>query len=75
MILKLSHGHAVMLNKVDAILDYGSNPLKTLAVTAGKEGKLINATGGRKTRSLVVLTSGHIVSTSVDAKTLISRLE
>jgi len=74
-LLNLGFGNAVVANRVVAIVSPSSAPMKRLKETAKKEGKLVDATQGRKTRSIVVMDSDHIVLSAIQAETIAQRLE
>jgi len=73
--LNLGFGNAVVANRVVAIVSPSSAPMKRLKETAKKEGKLVDATQGRKTRSIVVMDSDHIVLSAIQSETIAQRLE
>ncbi len=75
MILSLGYGNSVMLDKISVILHYGSTPLKTLVRELDKSLKVIDATKGKKTRTLIMLTTGQAVLCAVDAITLQQRFK
>ncbi|MDR3293890.1 MAG: DUF370 domain-containing protein, partial [Clostridiales bacterium] len=49
-------------------------PSKRLINDARDNGKMLDATAGRKTRAIVVLDSGHIVLCGLHTDTICSRL-
>lgn len=73
MILAIGYGNFVPLEKVAAVLVYGSSPLKTLVAEMDRQHKVLDATRGKRVRSLVVLTSDQIMLCAVDANTLQNR--
>lgn len=60
-------------NVVIAITEYNAAPLKRARQIADEKDKLINCTQGRKTRSLIHLSEGFIVTSSSDSDTLNKR--
>ena len=52
-----------------------SAPIKRMREEARREGRLIDATGGKKTRSVIVTDSNHIVLSSVHINTVVARLQ
>ena len=57
-----------------AIINPESSPAKKLRHKAEEERFLINATGGRKPRSLVVMKSNHVILSALQTATLKQRL-
>ena len=74
-IIHLGFGNAVMASRIISIVSPKSLPMKRLREEARNAGKLIDATAGRQTRSILVMDSGHIVLSSVQPLTLIKRIE
>jgi extracellular matrix regulatory protein A len=74
-IIHLGFGNAVMASRIISIVSPKSLPMKRLRDEARNAGKLVDATAGRQTRSILVMDSGHIVLSSVQPMTLIRRIE
>ena len=74
--MMVSVGHANFVNSrfIIAILRPDSSPLKKLRRSAEDERMLINATSGRKARSLVVMNSNQIILSALQTETLKQRL-
>ncbi|MBT7085029.1 MAG: DUF370 domain-containing protein [Desulfobacterales bacterium] len=60
-------------SRVVAIMTPGSAPMKRLKDESKKNNKLIDATNGRKTRSIIVLDSDHIILSAIQAETVTQR--
>jgi regulator of extracellular matrix RemA (YlzA/DUF370 family) len=73
MLLHISHDNYVRRELIAAVLRPDSSPVKRLRKSAEQKGKLIDATSGHRTRSVVVLTTGQVVLTSLNTKTLWQR--
>ncbi len=70
LLLNLGFGNTVVAEKVVAILSPNSSPMKRVKDEA-KEGKrLIDVTHGRKTRSVIVTESNHVILSAIQAETL-----
>ena len=50
-------------------------PAKRLREDAKNRDALIDATAGRKTRSIIIMDNGYIILSSVNVETLIQRIE
>lgn len=61
--------------RVAAILTPGGNAGKRLRGKAAMDGRLLNATGGRKTRSMVVTDANQVILSAINPETLRGRLE
>lgn len=74
-LLNLGFGNFVVAARVVAVVNPGSSPMRRLREDAKKEGRLIDATQGRKTRSLVVTDSNHVILSAVQAETMRQRFQ
>ena len=73
-LLNVGFGNLVMASRVVAIITPGSAPTKRLKEDAKESRKLIDVTQGRKTRSIIITDSDHIVLSAVEAGTVANRL-
>ncbi len=68
-------GNAVPKTRVTAIVAYESDPVHRFCTEMEKTHRAIDATKGRKVRSVVFLDSGQIVLSSVARETLWERIQ
>jgi regulator of extracellular matrix RemA (YlzA/DUF370 family) len=73
--LSIGYGNLVAEDKIVAVLAPESAPIKRLIHEAKEQGMLIDATYGRKTRSVLVMNSGHVILTAATAETLNSKMQ
>ncbi len=73
-LLNLGYGNLVVASRVVAIVSPQSAPMKRLRDEASSRGKLVNATQGRRTRSIVVTDSDHVILSAVNPDTIAARL-
>jgi len=73
--LSVGHGNWLSRVRVIAILEPGSLPMKRLRERAYETNTLLDATAGRKTRSVLVLDSNHVVLSALAPHTLTERLD
>jgi hypothetical protein len=73
-ILNVGYGNLVLVSRVVAIVSPQSSPMKRLREEAGSRGKLVDATQGRRTRSILVLDSDHVILSALNPETLAGRL-
>lgn len=71
--MNIGFGNVVSANRIVAIINPGSAPIKKLREEARQKGKLIDATEGKKTRSIIVTDSDHIVLSAIQVETLAQR--
>ncbi|MEM5786405.1 MAG: DUF370 domain-containing protein [Syntrophobacteraceae bacterium] len=73
-LLNIGFGNTVIANRVVAIVSPSSAPMKRLKEDARTGNKLIDATMGRRTRSIIVTDSDHVILSGVQAETIAQRL-
>lgn len=74
-LLNIGFGSTVVAERVVAILPPASSPMKRLRDEAKNEKRLIDATHGRRTRSIIIMDSNHIVLSAIQAETISQRFE
>jgi regulator of extracellular matrix RemA (YlzA/DUF370 family) len=73
-LLNVGFGNTVIVDKIVAVINTGSSPARKLKEIAKKNGKLVDVTEGRRTRSILVMDSDHIVLSSVQTETIGQRM-
>ncbi|UCE80180.1 MAG: DUF370 domain-containing protein [Nitrospiraceae bacterium] len=73
VLVNIGFGNVVSAEKVVAIVTPGSAPMKRIREEARKSGKLVDATQGRRTRSIVITDSNHIILSALQAETITQR--
>ncbi len=74
-LLNIGFGNAVSMERIIAIISPDSAPVKRMIQDAKERGILIDATYGRKTRTVVVTDSGHIILSGLQTDTITGRAE
>lgn len=69
-LVSLGFGNFVVAARIIAIVDPASAPMRRLREDARQEGRLIDATQGRKTRAIVVTDSNHVILSAIQAETI-----
>ena len=72
-LINVGYGNAVKINRILAVVNPGSAPIRKLKDEARKEKKLIDVTEGRRTRAIILLDTGHLVLSSVQPETISQR--
>jgi regulator of extracellular matrix RemA (YlzA/DUF370 family) len=72
-LLNIGFGNTVVSSRVVAIVTTNSAPMKRLKEEARESRKLVDATQGRKTRSIIITDSDHIVLSALQAETIAQR--
>lgn len=74
MLVNIGFGNIVSLARIIAVVNPGSSPMKRMKDEARKRGKLIDATEGRKTRSIIITDSDHIILSALQVETILQRI-
>jgi extracellular matrix regulatory protein A len=73
-LIHIGFGHLVAMNRVVAIVAPESAPLKRVMKEARDQGTLIDATSGRRTKSLLYLDNGMVLAAALGPETIAGRL-
>ena len=73
ILLNIGFGNSVAAERVVAIIAPNSAPMKRLKDEARDNKHLVDATHGRKTRSIIIMDSNHIILSAIQAETLTQR--
>ncbi len=74
-LVNIGFGNMVAANRTIAVVSPDSAPIKRLIREAEDKGLLVNATYGRKTRSVVVTDSKHVILSAIVPEKLALRLD
>ncbi len=72
-LLNIGFGNYVAAARVTAIVNPASSPMRRLREEARAERRLVDATQGRKTRSIIITDSNHVILSGIQAETLSAR--
>ena len=72
-LLNICFGNVVVTSRVVAIVTPSSAPIKRLKEGAREAGMLVDATQGRRTRSIIITDSNHVILSAVQAETVTQR--
>lgn len=74
-LVNIGFGNAVNADRIVAVVSPEAAPVKRIVQTAKDDGTAIDATCGRKTRSVIICDSGHVVMSALQPETLTAKLE
>lgn len=74
-LLNIGFGSSVVAERVVTIVSPNSAPMKRLKDEAREEKRLIDATHGRRTRSIIIMDSNHVILSAIQAETISQRFE
>jgi regulator of extracellular matrix RemA (YlzA/DUF370 family) len=72
--LNLGHDNFVRSERVVAVMEASSLPMKRLRDKASQEGRLIDATAGRRTKAVLITDTQHVFLSALSPHTLQDRL-
>ena len=74
-LVNIGFGNYVNADRIICVVSPESNPVKRLVQTGKETAMLIDATQGRKTKSVIMMDSDHIVLSYLDAQVLSQKLK
>ncbi|MCJ7616160.1 MAG: DUF370 domain-containing protein [Desulfobacterales bacterium] len=72
-LLNIGFGSTVVADRIVAIVQPNSAPMKRLRDEAKDNKRLVDATHGRKTRAMIIMDSNHVVLSAIQAETISQR--
>ena len=73
-LLNVGFDNAVVAERVVAVVSADPSPIRRLREAASRHQKLVDATNGRRTRTVIVTDSDHVVLSSLQPETVVQRL-
>ena len=73
-LLNVGFDNAVAAERIVAVVDAGTSPIKRLREAAERHQKLVDATNGRRTRTVIIADSDHVILSSLQPATVVQRL-
>ena len=72
--INIGFGNVVSAHRLISIVAPESAPIKRIVQEARDAGNLIDATYGRRTRSVLIADSGHVILSAVQPDTIVGRI-
>lgn len=73
-LINIGFGSFISANRLVSVLSPDSAPIKRMVQDARERGSLIDASYGRKTRSILVTDGGYIILSALTSETVAERL-
>ncbi len=73
--INIGFNNMVMDERIIAVINPDSAPSKRLREEAKLQNRLIDATLGRKTKTLIITDSNHVIMSAINPETISSRIE
>ena len=74
-LINIGFGNVISGDRVIAIVNPESSPVKRMKDEAKASGKLIDATYGRKTRAILITDSNHVILSALQPETIAQRFK
>jgi len=74
-LINIGFGNMVSAQRIISIISPDSAPIKRIVQEAKDSKMAIDATYGRRTRSVLIMDSGHILLSAVQPETIANRVE
>ena len=71
----IGFGNLLAADRIISVINPDSAPIKRVVTEARAQGLLVDATQGRKTGSVIVCDSGHVVLSYLSPEKLVSGIE
>ena len=72
--INIGFGNVVSAHRLISIVAPESAPIKRIVQEARETGRLIDATYGRRTRSVLIADSDHVILSAVQPETIVGRI-
>ena len=72
--INIGFGNIISADRLIAIVSPESAPIKRIIQDARDNGKLVDATYGRRTRAVIITDSDHVILSAVQPETVAHRL-
>lgn len=73
-LINIGFGNIVLANRIVSIVSPESAPIKRIVQEARENGRLVDATYGRRTRAVIITDSEHIILSSIQPETVANRI-
>jgi len=71
--INVGFGNSIVASRILAVVNPHSSPMKKLKDEAKRNNRLLDVTEGRRTRSIIIMDSNHVVLSSVQPETITQR--
>lgn len=74
-LISIGFGNIVSADRVVAIVSPESAPVRRIIQESKEKGMLIDATCGRRTRSVIIADSDHVILSAIQSETIAHRMD
>ena len=73
--INVGFGNMVAADRVVALANPDSAPIKRLIQDSKEDGRAIDVTSGRRTRAVIITDSEHVILSAIQTETIANRLD
>ena len=73
--ISIGYGNIVAADRVVALVSPDSAPVKRLVQDAREQGRVIDVSCGRRTRSVIITDSEHVILSAIQPETIAGRVD
>jgi len=73
--ISVGYRNYISVNRIVAIISPESRPTKNMINGAREQGKIVDATMGKKTKSVIISNSNHIILSANSPDTIVHRIQ
>ena len=73
--INIGYGNMVAVDRIVTLVSPDSAPIKRLIQDAKDDGRAIDVTCGRRTRSVIITDSEHVILSAIQTETIANRLD
>lgn len=74
-LINIGFGNVISIDRVVAVVSQDSAPIKRIIQDSRERGELIDASFGRKTQSVIIMDSGHVVLSALQPEKIAQRVQ
>lgn len=74
-LINVGYGNMVAVNHIIAIVSPDSAPIKRMVQDAKEHGTAVDATFGRRTKSVIITDSDHVILSAIQPKHIANRID
>ena len=72
--INAGYNNMVSADKIVALVSFDSAPSKRLVQDSKDTGRAVDCTGGKKTKSVIIMNSGHVILSSLETERLAAKI-
>ena len=74
-LINIGYGNLLVRERIVSVVSPEAAPIKRMIIDAKESGRAIDASCGKKTRSVIITDSDHVILSAIQAETVANRLD